>query len=87
MTLSQLLARVPEAMRAGLGEAVDQARRTDAPVEFEHAVQAVDGNKRWVRINLQRSTDGVATTVRATVRDGTGPVNATGEPFHHVDRP
>ena len=87
LTLSQLLARVPEAMRAGLVEAVEQARRTDAPVEFEHAVQAADGNERWVRINLQRSADGGATTVHATVRDETGPVNATGEPSHHVDRP
>jgi len=59
-------------MRAGLVEAVEQARRTDAPVEFEHAVQAADGNERWVRINLQRSADGGATTVHATVREETG---------------
>jgi len=70
-TLARLLALIPEVHRAGLREAVEHAEQGDAPVELEHRVHAPDGTDRWVHVNLQRSTNSGATTVRATVRDET----------------
>ncbi len=71
LTLPRLLAIVPAAQRAALGEAVQRAQRSDARVEIEHAVQMGDHGKRWVHVDLRRSTEDGATIVNATVRDDT----------------
>jgi diguanylate cyclase (GGDEF)-like protein/PAS domain S-box-containing protein len=70
-TLGRLLALIPEAQQAGLREAVERARRNEAPVELEHQVHDADGTDRWVHVNLQGSTENGVATVRATVRDET----------------
>ncbi|HEX5684029.1 MAG TPA: EAL domain-containing protein [Ideonella sp.] len=70
-TLARLLTLMPEGHRAELREAIAHAGQGDAPVELEHRVHALDGTDRWVHVNLQRSTESGATTVRATVRDET----------------
>jgi diguanylate cyclase (GGDEF)-like protein/PAS domain S-box-containing protein len=70
-TLARLLTLMPEVHRAELREAIEHAEQGDASVELEHRVHASDGTDRWVHVNLQRSTDNGATTVRATVRDET----------------
>ncbi len=71
LTLPRLLALVPEPHRAALSQAVRQAEQSDERVEIEHAVRAPDGSESWVHLNLQRTTEGAAAAVRATVRDET----------------
>ena len=75
-TLGRLLALIPEAQRAGLREAVEQAERGGVPVELEHLVHEPDGADRWVRVNLQGSMQNGVMAVHATVRDETVRKNA-----------
>ena len=75
-TLGRMLARIPEAQRAALREAVERAEHSDAPVELEHLVREPDGSDRWVHVNLQGSMQHGVVTVRATVRDETTRKNA-----------
>lgn len=75
-TLSRLLALIPEAQRASLREAVEQAEDRDAPFELEHLVSEPDGTDRWVHVNLQGSRQNGVATVHATVRDETTRKNA-----------
>jgi diguanylate cyclase (GGDEF)-like protein len=70
-SLTALLELLPAAQRGDLGSAILRAQQSDTPVELAHAVQSPDGNHRWVHLNLQRSIDAQAITVRATVRDDT----------------
>ena len=71
LTLAAMLKRLPARQRGLLSEAILRAEQSETPVELEHGVRAADGAERWVHLNLQRSIEDGAITIRATVRDET----------------
>lgn len=70
-TLVRLMALVPAVERVGLNEAIQQAAQSEAPLEFEHRVNAPDRAERWIHVTLQGSVQNDAIIVRAAVRDET----------------
>ena len=48
LTLSAMLAQLPQRQRGSLSDAILRAQQTDSPVELDHAVYLPEGGARWV---------------------------------------